>query len=526
MPQKHITPAEFAERTKVDVKLAKRILDALATRNLDVASLNSIIWRIERKITDEALAEKLNKTTPEEIDSAISDMILESTNGLTSSNYSETIESIRTFSELLFSEKKEFKAGDEVKIQIMRTGEWDHPRYGEFKVTTETLNRVKKNFEENKLGRECYVDENHEDDHKALGWISKVYFEGKSALWGAIELTARGAKLLSEGAYKYFSPEIFFKYENPENGETIKDLLVGGAFTNTPFFKGMQALKASEVARSRSTTKDTPITLFLNPQKQMNKFLQKVAEFAEKGTLAANRAELTKEFSTLSAEEQKSLKNELVNSFGFKFDDPAPAADPAPTPAEPEKPADPAPADPATPAEPASDVTPEEKKEVEAEPVDEPVEDDEEEEPAEQEKEETLKASELNALREKAKKFEEYERAQKFAEIEKTISPFIFSEGNKDARVPAKYKEKLTKIALSLSEKKRAWFFEILKDVRNFGELTKELGSDKPAEKLTSATALAKFNDLVASEVKGGMTQYDAMVKVGRENRELQALIG
>lgn len=42
---------------------------------------------------------------------------------------------------------KKFEPGQEVKIQIMRTGERNHPSYGKVTVTKNTLQDVLQNFE-------------------------------------------------------------------------------------------------------------------------------------------------------------------------------------------------------------------------------------------------------------------------------------------------------------------------------------------------------------------------------------------
>ena len=145
-----------------------------------------------------------------------------------------------------FSDGKVFEAGDKVQIQIMRSGKWSHPMYGEINITPEVLTDVKKNFDEQARGIDLAVDENHESNHKALGWFRELTKKGKDSLFATIELTKKGAELLSEGAYKYFSPEIVFNKQDEESGKSIKNLLIGGAFTNRPFFKAMQPLLASE----------------------------------------------------------------------------------------------------------------------------------------------------------------------------------------------------------------------------------------------------------------------------------------
>lgn len=128
----------------------------------------------------------------------------------------------------------------------MRTGKWNHPAYGEFEITPETLTQVKDNFTANLRGIKLAVDENHEPNHKALAWYTELYQVTEDDLFAKLELTQKGADLLNEGAYRYFSPEIVFYKTDEETGKPITNMLVGGAFTNRPFFKSMQPLMASE----------------------------------------------------------------------------------------------------------------------------------------------------------------------------------------------------------------------------------------------------------------------------------------
>lgn len=78
-------------------------------------------------------------------------------------------------------------------------------------MDAKVLKEVKQNFDNNERGIELAVDENHEGNHKALAWYRKLTIKGKDALFATVELTKKGAELLTEGAYKYFSPEIVFK---------------------------------------------------------------------------------------------------------------------------------------------------------------------------------------------------------------------------------------------------------------------------------------------------------------------------
>lgn len=109
------------------------------------------------------------------------------------------------------------RKGDEITLQVLRTGKWSHPFYGEIKVTKKTINNVIENFNNKERGIELVLDENHEMDHKALGVFKELFKKEDgnvkkkdNALFARIELTKKGADMLNDGSYLYFSPEIIF----------------------------------------------------------------------------------------------------------------------------------------------------------------------------------------------------------------------------------------------------------------------------------------------------------------------------
>ena len=65
----------LSEDEKVSPELAKRIIDNLAKRGLEPEYMHGVIWEIKEKICDEALIEKLNKSTDEDIGKAIDEML-------------------------------------------------------------------------------------------------------------------------------------------------------------------------------------------------------------------------------------------------------------------------------------------------------------------------------------------------------------------------------------------------------------------------------------------------------------------
>ena len=70
------------------------------------------------------------------------------------------------------------------------------------------------------------MDVNHDPEHKAVGWYKSVFREG-NRLFATIEWTKEGLKHLQEQAYRYFSPELYFEFQDEETGDTIKNLLIG-----------------------------------------------------------------------------------------------------------------------------------------------------------------------------------------------------------------------------------------------------------------------------------------------------------
>lgn len=325
------TAARFSQDSGVSKDLATKLLDLLYAQDLSAEDLNSLIWRLREWVMKEKLPKILEEMAEEDLKAVINQMIVE--RAMYRAPYdiccAETPEALsaalareehpdtmRFFSEMAFADK-ELKAGDVVTIQIMRAGSWQHSLYGEVKVTRQTLKDVKQNFDDNKRGIELAVDENHEDNHAALGWHRELFFEAgdEDNLFAKVELTQAGADKINAGSYKYYSPEIAFQWTHEETGETISNILIGGAFTNRPFFKGMKALKASEGASAAghgSPASGLTLFVFSSPD-SMKKYLQLVAKFSTKAKLSKDElAELTTAFNELT-EAQK--QPEVVKAF-------------------------------------------------------------------------------------------------------------------------------------------------------------------------------------------------------------------
>lgn len=196
----------------VDKAWSKKIIDKLYAQGLDATKFEWTLNKIHSYFMKNQywkMVKNLDDATIDEIIASMAQMYPTETQ-----NYNEKATTFWSFSDL--GEFKEVKEGDKVQIQIMRTGKWKHPMYGEVIITPQTINDVVENFNSNTRGIDIAVDENHEENHKALGWFRELKKQGKDALNATIELTKMGAELINQGAYKYFSPEIAFNKRDEE----------------------------------------------------------------------------------------------------------------------------------------------------------------------------------------------------------------------------------------------------------------------------------------------------------------------
>jgi hypothetical protein len=329
--------AFFSEKGKVSKDTAQSITDLLYEKGLDIKSLDRVMWRIEDYIRKEKMATIFDLLTPLEMGQVIDEMIAEDLAWKTRNMPSEDGTSLVAtkanftawgFSEFAEGDKIDKKAGDIVDIQIMRVGKWNHPAYGEFAITKDTLKEVKANFDADTRGIELAVDENHEPNHKALACYKELYQVTENDLFAKLELTQKGADLLNEGAYRYFSPEIVFFKTDEETGKPITNMLVGGAFTNRPFFKSMQPLMASEDGQetegSRQAQSEAGLGysenfyIFFEPT--MKTLLDLLAAFSELAKISkAQKDQLEGAFNDLPADSKSPEITKAVTQTLAKF---------------------------------------------------------------------------------------------------------------------------------------------------------------------------------------------------------------
>lgn len=364
-----------------------------------------------------------------------------------------------------FSEANEDNPMSE--IEVLTEGYWEHEAYGEVVITEEDIDKFIENFNSKTRRIDIAVDMDHQPEKGALGWfkeLKKVVKDGVTRLNAVIEWTSLGVEMIEKGIYRYFSPEFYFEYEDPETHEIYENVLMGGGLTNRPYFKSLAPVQLSE-------------NMFSSIKLQE----KKVGE--EKMTREELLAELEEnegyELPEDASDEDKALLEELKSEEESEEDE----------------------------------ELDEEAGEEEAEPVE--SEDEEEDEEA-VEATEKVNAKEFNAVK---SELGVLKKKLQFKEAEEKIEGYTFSESNQDGRLLPKSKKVAHKLLMSLSNRQRKMFDEFVTslpkvDAVMFDEMGGEGDSVKASEELGK-----KVSEFM--EKHEGMTYGQALKKVSADNPEL-----
>lgn len=369
----------------------------------------------------------------------------------------------------LFSEfwepGKKYAAGDMVEIQIMRVWKWNHQAYWKIEITSKTLSEVKENFDNNERQIDLAVDENHEPNHKALARYRELYLkDNKNSLFAKLELTQKGADLLNEWAYKYFSPEIVFKKQDEESWKIVSNLLIGGAFTNRPFFKAMKPLLASEESgevannHQRKAVGSYSDILIFNNSNPMKTILELLAQFSELAKINSDQKNtLEAAFNTLDdsdkTEELKNAFNEVIAKFSDEADGEGAGGEGEGNGAW-------------TEGDNNDGKNGEGEKSWQGEGEGEGDQSNTWTVKANEDGTITIKASEFEALKSKAAETAKLIREARKTNATKTVASMSFNESNKLWIVVPKQADKIVEFALWLSEQQEKKFFEIIQNLQ------------------------------------------------------------
>lgn len=364
---------------------------------------------------------------------------------------------------------------DKMEINVIPTGEWEHDAYGDISIDQEDLDKFVENFNKD-IRNDVPITEGHAaegEEKPAVGWFKKLINKGSEGLWAVVEWTEKGKELLENKSYKYFSPEFYRLYEDPETHEEFENVLVGGALTNSPYFKGLNPIVASE---SRYFNQ-------LNLSNNNNMDIQKITK---------------KDVSDLTDDEKEYLQNhseELSDDQKEKFEE----------------------------------VLSDEEEEEEEDGDEDGDEEGEEEgdgdgegvEGSEKDDYKKIPASEYKHLQKKANQGAKAMNMLNEKEIEEDVEKFTFSEGNEDGVILPKQKDDVVEFMKGLDSDQRNDFKEILKSFPT-AKLFSEAGdmgieaSEDNVEKRVEKKVKEKMNE------EDGLAYTDALKKVFKENPELK----
>lgn len=128
-------------------------------------------------------------------------------------------------------------------------GKYSHPVYGKITLTPERNANFVKNFNDSVYQREVPIDAEHQTKlGGAFGWLTALRQNSDKSVDAHVRWEARGQTALSEGRFRYVSPEWYDSWQDPMTDKRYKDVVIGGAITTRPFFKekALRPLVASE----------------------------------------------------------------------------------------------------------------------------------------------------------------------------------------------------------------------------------------------------------------------------------------
>lgn len=347
------------------------------------------------------------------------------------------------------------------EIEVLHSGEWEHPRYGLIEISDKDIDQFIKSFEDRVRKIDIAVDQEHMPDKGAAGWfrsLKKAVEDGVTKLKASVEWTELGKQLIKDGIFKYFSPEFDFEYEDQETHEFFKNVLLGGALTNRPYFKSLATVQLSENTLVSFKDLNTP----KGGEKTMNK----------KELKAKLVADSSFELSEKATDEERKLFEEVKNEM-------------------------------ASDAEEAKQKAEKEAKEV-------------------KEKEDTLKASEkfisrsehVTQMNDLKSELGIVNKKLKFKEVTAEVKGLTFSESNPEGTILPKNEEKAQEILMSCNDKVAKLFKEFIAELPKVSsKLFEEVGKSDDGEDGDDADKLDKNAEKLMAD-NPGMTYSEAVKKL------------
>ncbi len=374
-------------------------------------------------------------------------------------------------------------------IHLIPIGQWEHDLYGPILITASDIREFVQNFNMG-IRKGVFITAGHEGyaELPAVGWVTKVEARD-DGLWGEVEWNNLGTGILTDKQFKFFSPEFYRDYEDPQSHQIYRNVMTGGALTKSPYFKELEAVVFSEknikkfnnnnmdlqalLAKDITTLTDEEKAFIKSHASELTEEQKTshtaIIEEVKTETEEEKTARETKEAADKTAADEEKAKGDANEAAGLNRDGSEKTADQMQ----------------------ASD-----KKIVQ------------------------ISASELQLLRNKADQgvaaFAELQKAK----LETAVSTLLFSETNKAGKFLPKSADSLRKFMAELNESQRATFSGLLAQLPAKQIFTEDGDGSGTAEGTAQAEVDAKVEKKM-SENKG-MKYSEALKLVMSENKGLE----
>jgi phage I-like protein len=205
--------------------------------------------------------------------------------------------------------------GAAMPIQVLRTGDFFHDRYGNFKITKAMLSEMVSNFEQGIRGIKPALDYGHDSEGVAAGWFKRLWLSDTGEeLWGEIDLTPVAVKKLADKEYGYVSAEFDPAYETNENPrKKVGAVLLGAGLTNRPVIKKMQpVIELSEGGKMKPEEMEKKLAEYDEKMKKLMESAGVETEEALMELIAKSKApEMSEDMKKELMEKEEAMKKEL-----------------------------------------------------------------------------------------------------------------------------------------------------------------------------------------------------------------------
>lgn len=159
---------------------------------------------------------------------------------------------------------EEANARNELWVNIVNLGEYEHPEYGMIAFTEDHFRQWKSNLERGVMGGHCEdgspcvaTDYGHAMDEsvppemqKASGYIKDLKLED-NRVYALIEFTPKAIEGIKNKEWSWFSVSVADSLTDQRTGEDVGSVLMGGALTNRPFVPELEPIRLSDLRPSR-----------------------------------------------------------------------------------------------------------------------------------------------------------------------------------------------------------------------------------------------------------------------------------